>query len=299
MKGGEVAGRTIDIYRSELARVPANLRRMRVDRLRPPHVQRIVTSLAGETSARGANATRTVLVNALNDAMRLGIIPRNPAAASKGVRHEPKPIEVWSAEEVASFLRATAGAGAWYHTMFYVAITSGCRSGELRALRWSDLHGDRLTVARTASQDDSEAMTRAPKTAAGRRTIVLPSDTLEELERWRSRLDSHGIDSSLLLPGERGTMVSKSNLRRSVCYWAGKSEVPALTPHGLRHTFASMAIAQGMTAPELARHLGHTDPSFTMRKCVHFFERHQPRKAMTLGDLTGLEESDSEAIGVR
>lgn len=56
-------------------------------------------------------------------------------------------------------------------------------------------------------------------------------------------------------------------------------DVKYVSFHDLRHTFASMMIAAGMTAPELAVILGHSDAAFTMRTYVHEFER-QTRRAM-------------------
>ena len=219
--------------------------------------------------------------------------------ASKGVRHEPKPIEVWSAEEVARFLRTTAGAGTSYHTMLYVAITSGCRSGELRRSplgrpprRPPDWRSHRRSGGQRGRRREGAQDGRRP--AHPRAPLLTRS---RGIDRWRARLEAHGIDSQLLLPGQRGTMVSRSNLKRSVRYWAGKAGGPALKPHGLTAHVREHGNCARHDGARLARHLGHTDPSFTMRRYVHFFERHQPRKAMTLGDLTGLQAPSSEVVG--
>lgn len=68
-------------------------------------------------------------------------------------------------------------------------------------------------------------------------------------------------------------------------------DVKYVSFHDLRHTFASMMIAAGITAPELAVLLGHSDPAFTMRTYVHEFERQQRRPMPRLTSLApGLRE---------
>lgn len=68
-------------------------------------------------------------------------------------------------------------------------------------------------------------------------------------------------------------------------------DVKYVSFHDLRHTFASMMIAAGITAPELAVLLGHSDPAFTMRTYVHEFERQQRRPMPRLSSLApGLRE---------
>lgn len=54
--------------------------------------------------------------------------------------------------------------------------------------------------------------------------------------------------------------------------------------------YASMAISAGMSAPELARVLGHKSAAFTFKWYVHFFERAEGRRAFTLAELTGSAE---------
>src|SRR5690606_32673481 len=78
-----------------------------------------------------------------------------------------------------------------------------------------------------------------------------------------------------------------SNLRRSLHAWADRAGVPRIRPHDLRHTYASMAISSGMDVAELARRLGHTNPGFTLRQYVHFFEAAAARRAPSLLELTG------------
>lgn len=245
-------------------------------------------------TARAANEARSVLKNALDDAMVLGLIGSNPAAPVRSLKHDEGDLTVWTAQQVHAFTQTTLAGGCDYHALFYLALTAGLRVGELLALEWGDLVGDRLHVARTANADGAVG---APKSRAGDRILALASDTVETLRLHRLGLEPAEISSPLMFPTGRGTMANHSNVRRSLHSWAAQAEVPVIRLHDLRHTYASMAISAGMNAVDLARQLGHADASFTLRRYAHFFERATPRRAPTLAELTGSENRKVVFLG--
>lgn len=292
-KAREVSPRTIDLYTYELAHLPATLTRKRLDRITPMDVQAAVAHIHDDVSARSARYARSVLGSALKDAVALGVIGRNPAQAVKGPRYEAAPIEVWTAAQVTAFLNTTRDRKCWYYALFYTALTTGARSGELIALQWSDLVDDRLSIERTASQQGKRRRTGPTKTRASTRVIRLPGDTLSVLAEHRQRLKAFRVDGALMFPTMYGGPLNQSNMRRALRAWAKDANVPKIKPHDLRHTYASMVIAGGLPVADLARQLGHTDPGFTLKRYVHFFERATPRDAPSLADLTGTEPPSS------
>lgn len=302
-KAVEVSPRTIEIYTTELAHLLPAIGRLKLKGLTAMHVQKAMRAIHGREvrvgkrtvtlSARAANMARTVLSNALEDAVRFDLIPTNPVGKTKPLRHDPTPIQVWTALQVAAFLQACEAGGAAQSALFYTALTTGLRAGELAALEWGDLRGGCLHVQRTADGPG----TKTPKTAAANRVIELSSDTLQVLERHRQVLRAERLQSPLVFPTSTGSMVTRHNLRKAIHRWAEAAGVPAIRPHDLRHTYASMAIASGMNPADLARRLGHTDASFTLRRYVHFFEMARPRQAATLQELTGLRATGGTVGG--
>jgi len=312
-KALEVNPRTIQIYRSELAHVTKVLGRMKLSAIKPPDVQRMMRAINGSQvtytyfrgegkaktrtvtlTARAANEAKSILSNALDDAMTLGLIATNPARPVRSLRHEEPELTVWTAEEIVRFTCTTLAGACDYHALFYLALTAGLRAGELLALEWTDLDGERLHVARTASVKGGVGV---PKSRAGDRLIALPSDTVATLQAHRAGLEAALITSPLLFPTGLGTMANHSNVRRSLHAWADRAGVPRIRVHDLRHTYASMAISAGMNAVELARQIGHADASFTPRRYAHFFERATPRTAPTLAELTGSENRKVVFLG--
>lgn len=310
-KALQVKPRTVEIYRAELAHARPHIGRRQLARLTPKHVQDMMAAIVGSQvtytyhrrpaeegqpareykrtvtlTARAANETKSILANAFDDAMTQGLMSHNPARVVKALRHEEAELTVWSAEEIAAFTKATLEGKCPHHALFYLALTTGMRAGELIALERKDLRGDRLKVERTAS---TKGTVGSPKSKAARRVLALPPDTVATLKAHMAAVDDLGIRSTLLFPSASGSMLQHTNLLKSLRAWARKAKVTEIRVHDLRHTFASMAIAAGMHAAELARILGHADPSFTMKTYVHFFELARPRSAPTLAELMGSE----------
>jgi integrase len=152
-------------------------------------------------------------------------------------------------------------------------VFAGLRIGELTALQWRDidLTDNRITV-------------RASKTDAGIRQIDL-------LPALRDELHRHKAQAPLMAPTDfvfattYGTEPKQSNIRRRVLdraveqanhnlIEAGDVTLPdGLTPHKLRHTFASILVALGVDPGSVMDQLGHTDPGFTLRVYRHGMRR--------------------------
>lgn len=303
-KAAEVSPSTLRIYTSELAHLRPHIGKARLAKLRPADVRRAVRALPGTTvefgrkgkgkqtavlTTRAANAARTVLSNALADAVHDGLLPVNPASSDrvKSLKHDEREINVWTAQQVTAFLDTCLRDGCVLYAYFYTALTTGLRVGELAALRWSDLTESTLRVERSADASWT-------KTPAGRRTVPLPVDARQVLEQHKAALRIEGVDSLLVFPTASGGPVTRYYARSALTRWSGKANVPRRTPHELRHTYASMMIAAGVDPATLSRWMGHSSPAFTMRRYVRFFERAKPKEALTLRELVG---SQGGAVG--
>lgn len=287
-----VKPRTITVYGRDLSYLPERLKRTRLDRITPLEVQKALAHIADTKSPRASRAARTVLSSAMRDAVRLGVASRNPVAVVPAVAYQPADITVWTAAEVVSFLRTLREGNSWYQPLFFTALATGARMGELFALTWEDLDGQQLLIERTLTGQGKSRSIGTPKTRAGRRVVHLATDVMDVLSKHRDSLEIKGQSvegSALLFPSDskEGGHLNHSNTRRALHYWADKAGVPRIRPHDLRHTYASMAIAQGATPADLARQLGHADPGFTLKRYVHFFERARPRNVPTMTELLG------------
>jgi integrase len=169
--------------------------------------------------------------------------------------------------EAMARLVAAGGSERW-RAALALAGYAGLRLGELRALRWSDLDlpAGTLTVRRSLLPDGTP---KAPKTAAGERTIPLLPALRRELVAWRLR-SPHTRPGDLVIATADGHPVQERNLRRALDDAKTTAKLSTtdkrLSWHALRHSFASMlATDLELPATTLARLTGHADAGFTLR----------------------------------
>lgn len=285
-KKREISPRTIEGYGYTLRHILPRIGKKKLEKLTPIHVRQMQLSIADEISERTAVGARGLVHNALDDALKLDLIPRNVAAAVAPIRYEKTEFDIWTAEEVIRFLKHVVGSR--YYGFFYTALTTGMRPGELIALHWEDIGTDTIHVRRGVSVVANVYHLGNTKTKRGNRVIPVSPDTLEALQQHREVLLLDAIDSPLVFPSSNGTFLQHGNIIRSLRTWAKRAEVKEIRTHDLRHTYASMAIANNMNVVRLSRQLGHSNASFTLDVYAHLFERHQGEAAPSLHDLLGL-----------
>ncbi len=241
-------------------------------------------------SVTSINKTITRLGQILEVAVEYGLIGVNPA---KGRRRRLKPQKaapVWldRAEHIEALLDAAGaldhhaeakgghdqkGGLVYRRALLSTLVFAGLRIGELTALQWRDvdLAGSRLTV-------------RASKTDAGMRQVDLPPALRDELAAYKAQAANTG-PSAFVFTTAAGSELIQGNVRRRVLdkavataneklIEAGEVPLPdGLTPHKLRHTFASILVALGVDPGSVMDQLGHTDPGFTLRVYRHGMRR--------------------------
>jgi len=228
----------------------------------------------------------TLLGQILDLADERELIDRNPLRVNPKRRRlrASKPARAWldRAEQVAALLDAAGELdrearadrqGIGRRAMLATLTFAGLRIGELCALRWRDvdLAAGRLRVA-------------ASKTDAGVRYVeLLP--VLRDLLAERKATAAHCDPDGRVFATTRGRPRNKDNVRNRVFAPAverantnlakgERTPLPeGLTPHGLRHSFASLLLALGEDPRHVMGQLGHTDPAFTLRLYTHAMSR--------------------------
>jgi integrase len=235
-------------------------------------------------------------------------IHRNPAMGRRCRLKVTKraPVHLDSVEQIKTLLEAAGqlDRDCHFHTtdrrpIIATLLFAGLRANELCALNWRDvdLANGRLHIARS-------------KTTAGLREIHLLPILRDELAMQKARATRTGSDDSVF-PTSAGGRRDKDNLRNRILASAvkranelleerGAMPLPrGLTPHKLRHTFASILVATGEDPTSVMTQLGHTDPKFTLRVYTHIMRRgdgeRERSKALVEGKTMGFEEPVSAA----
>ena len=163
------------------AYVVPRIGRIRLDRLSPADVQKLYSELRASGGREGAPLTGTqvrnihrVLHNALNYAVRLGYIARNPTEAVDKPREDTEERPVYTPEQVRRFLVAMEGDR--LQAMWYLVLATGLRRAELAGLRWRDVALDRdpptLAVRMTRTTAGHEVVEYDPKSRSSRRVLL-------------------------------------------------------------------------------------------------------------------------------
>jgi integrase len=265
----------VDAYRlHKLEESESRRRRLAEGRPRTDSLGRPLRPL----SASSINKTIEVLRWLLSFAVEYGSTGDNPAAGKRrrikveksSAPHLESAVQIATVLEAAAELDADPG---WLIDERLAVVTTlvlaGLRVHELAALRWGD-----LDFARSIIQ------VRRSKTPAGLRGVRMLAALRGHLLRHRARRGYPGAEE-LVFRTRRGGLRTKDNVRlrilMPVLARAGEllearsqaSLPPVITPHSLRHTFASLLFAIGEDPVSVMRQLGHTDSAFTLRVYAH------------------------------
>lgn len=237
--------------------------RITLSRLTPTDVEAMLRKLGRDgLSARSVHHARAVLRSALARAVRHGLVARNVAALAKGPRVEHREIRALTPDQVRAFLVAICGHR--HEALFTVAVATGMRQGELLGLRWSDLDptAGTLTVRHALQWIDREARLVEPKTARSRRTVPLPSVATQALAALPR-------DSVYLFANDAGGPLHPGTAYHALQDVLSDAGLPRVSFHALRHSYASLLIAQGVHPRVIMEALGHSQISLTMNTYGH------------------------------
>lgn len=263
------------------------LGRLRLDQLAPSHVERLV---AAKREAGLSDSTvrlvYTVLRRALDHAVRDGLVRRNAAAAVPRPTVAHREAAVLTPDQAQTLLETVRTERLF--ALYAVAMAAGLRRGEALALRWTDVDFDAgtLRVTRTLSRVSAGLVFTAPKTARGRRTIPLPAALFAELRAHRVRQASERLaagsvwqEHGLVFPSATGTPMDPRNAHRAFTTAAARAGLPGVSLHVLRHTCASLLLAQGVHPRVVMETLGHSGISVTMDVYAHVMPQQQREAA--------------------
>jgi integrase len=212
------------------------------------------------------------LRRALADAVRWGMIARNPAAVvtpPRAARHEIRPL---TPEQARALLGACAGER--LGALYVLALTTGMRRGELLGLRWADvdLVVGVLGVRATLYRAEGKLVLAEPKTARSRRLIHLTPEAVAALRAHRDRQlqerlqlgpawDAH----DLVFANELGRPVEAQNMiRRSFYPLLERAGLPRIRFHDLRHSTATLLLTGGVHPKVVSEILGHATVGITL-----------------------------------
>lgn len=256
-----------------------------LEKLAPQHVQTLLNCKPKDgLSPRSIAYLRVVLRRALNQALKWDLVVRNAAALAeppRTVRHESNPL---TPEQSHALLLAVKGAR--LEAFYTVALALGMRRGEVLGLRWQDVDfGARTLKVRQAIQRIAGKLTESgnsgliaaePKTERSRRTIAMPDVISKALKNHRVRQLEERLsagaawqENGLVFPNSIGAPLDPKALHRDFKRLLSEAALPSIRLHDLRHSAASLLLAQGIPMRTIMELLGHSSITLTADTYSH------------------------------
>ena len=275
------------------------LGKIQLQKLTPQHVQKLLDDKSQPYKVKKKNGTeetkqgrspqtianiRTVLRSALAQALKWGLVARNSAALVTPPRITRKRIEPLDPKSARELLKVARGSK--FEPIYVTTLTLGLRRGEVLGVRWSDVDLEKRTLhisqslQRLLTGSDvkgKKSALQTTKTDGSRRSIALPDSVIRALKARRVKQAEERLaagaewkDCGLVFTTATGRAVEPKVLHREYKSLLKKAELPTtLRFHDLRHSAASLLLAEGVHPRAIMELLGHSSITVTMNVYGH------------------------------
>ncbi|KYG89159.1 hypothetical protein A0U40_12510 [[Bacillus] sp. KCTC 13219] len=220
-------------------------------------------------------------------AVKWGVLEKNPMAGVDMPRpndtDDMKEQQVYEEGEIAQLMQLLQKEPAMWRMMFTLALAAGLRKGELLGLEWSAVDFDKaqIYIHQTIVLTKQGPLIKGPKTKKSKRYVTLPESVMNELKTYRKHWAKDKLrrgdvwieqEREWLFHSFNGTHLYPTSPSKRWREFILGNEFKYIRLHDLRHTSASLLIAQGVHAKIISERLGHADISVTMNTYGHAFK---------------------------
>jgi integrase len=304
-----VSEATIYQYASVIrCRINPHLGHIPLARLDGLTIQELYAELETKDYApRSILEVHAILNTALDQAVAWRMIGRNPTDGVIAPSSRSRVPEAWDAVEAARFLASAEEHEDRHRTLWRLGLDTGMRMGEMLALSWRDVSSDRavVTVRRslTRTLGGRHRIGEHAKNSSSHRSIVLGATANAALRAHRARQNERRLaagiawqDLELVFDRGDGRFYDPTTIRWGFERAVIRAGVPRLTPHGMRHTMATLMLAAGVHPKIVSERLGHSSIKMTMDRYSHVSMTMQHDAAAVIDALLSarVENVDSE-----
>lgn len=231
----------------------------------------------GGLAPRTVHHMRRVLIKALSQAVTWDRLTKNPATATTPPKVERKKMLAYDMDQTATLIDAMRPTRMFMP--MYLAVTCGLRRGEILALRWRHVElGDnlrRISVEESAEQTKEGVRYKEPKSGRAR-TVALSKTVVAELKAHRARQAEEQLRLGIRPDGDSfviaqvdGQALQPRSLTHEWVRVLGKTSLPRIRFHDLRHTHASQMLSAGVHPKVASERLGHSTIGITLDLYSH------------------------------
>lgn len=231
----------------------------------------------------------------LTAAVNWQYIPYNPCsriAPPKAASPDVAYLDDGQSKHLMELLQSEPGI---YRRAISLLLLTGLRRGELLGLEWKDIDFENrtLTISRTSQYlPERGVYTDEPKNKSSRRLVLISAQVvlvLREQQRWQllraEQLGTAWDSCDRVVTSEDGTPMHPDRLTRWFAKFIQQTDLPPVHIHSLRHTYATLCIAQGVPITAVAAQLGHANVATTATIYAHAIKSAQIAAADKIGGL--------------
>ena len=275
---------TFENVRSKVEKMTEeHFKEMKLKKITVAYCQRVVIELS--KSYVLYNHYLSVINRIFKYAVLMDILDSNPF--DKVIKPKSRQVQrkgnFLTKEELKEFLKlAQTTTLSYFFPLVHLMSYTGLRQGEALALKWSDIdfENKRITVNKTAARIKEKQTLQTPKTKNSKRVISIDPATLSILKSWKK--DQIKIyfkngkhfegDKNFIFTNQRGGWVHIHNFIRYFKRFIADHKLKPITPHGLRHTHASLLFSAGVEPKNISDRLGHSTVQITLDLYTHITE---------------------------
>lgn len=301
-KRNSVKQKTFDQYETILrTHIIPDIGDIRLADLKTMHIQRIINKMHDSgLSHRTIEVMKIVMHAALKQAQRNKLVSENVCENVVLPRKQPKHIRVLNEDEQTKLIAALKDNYIGRGLLF--ALYTGMRRGEVLALKWSDYDKNEKTISitralsrvRTYNKNGNKTMltVTTPKTDTSIRTVPLIDKAVELLaehkrkqERYMELVGDYYTDNDLIFSSSRGDYLDPGNFNRKLNKTVKKIGIPRISPHVLRHSFATRGLEAEVSLKAMQELLGHSSITVTGDIYTHILKEQKRKEISKLNDV--------------
>lgn len=229
--------------------------------------------IASEAKIRAPKTIKneiSLLNSAYKQAIRRGMLKTNPCEYAVIPKQQKPEISILTNTEIRKFVTALDSAAIDFKVMCELALFCGLRKSEILGLHSNDV-SDTVTISKVRQHMNGQDIIQTPKTKTSNRTIAVPAFILDDIKKLHEDQLTRPSSCEYLIRNKWGEAPGAAWCDKRMQELIEGNQLPHITMHGLRHTYASMLIAEGVPVSEVSAQLGHASVDITLRVYTHLF----------------------------